>query len=195
MLSEKRMIREKVLSLRAALTEEERALKSLKIRDVVLNLEEFRQAHTVMLFLNFRDEVETTSLAEKVLESGKTLVLPRCAPKGVLIPAEVKDLKTDLEAGTWGIREPKKENLREVNPLDIDLLFMPGAAFDLNGNRLGYGGGYYDRFLERLRENIPKIALAFSCQIVDQVPVEPFDKTVDMLITENGRIRFSKEKA
>lgn len=190
---DKRSAREKVLALRAAMTEEERALKSQKIHDFSLDLKELQNAQTVMIFLNFRDEVETTALAQKILDLGKTLVVPRCAPKGVLIPAKVQNLATDLESGTWGIREPKKEQLVEVDPLEIDCVFMPGAAFDMQGNRLGYGGGYYDRFLERLREGTPTIALAFSCQVVPSIPLEPFDKKVDMLITENGVTRFGQD--
>jgi 5-formyltetrahydrofolate cyclo-ligase len=83
--------------------------------------------------------------------------------------------------------------LVQVDPLEIDCVFVPGAAFDKLGNRLGYGGGYYDRFFERLRDTTPKLALAFSCQIVESVPVEAFDKKIDMLITEEGITRFSQE--
>lgn len=187
---EKKSLRETVLTLRAALSEEQRAIKSRKIQDTVFNTLEFQEAQTVMLFLNFRDEVETTGLARKVLELGKRLVLPRCAPKGVLIPALIRDLQVDIEPGTWGIREPRRENLQQVNPLEVDCIFVPGAAFDDQGNRLGYGGGYYDRFFERLKDTTPKIALAFACQVVDKIPVEPFDKRVDLLITEEGVKRF-----
>ena len=190
MSEEKRLLRDKVLALRAALTPQERALKSQKIQDFLLGLEEIRQARTIMLFMNFRDEVETTDLAQKVLDLGKNLVLPRCAPKGVLIPALIRDLDKELESGMWGIREPKKEGLREADPLEIDCIIVPGAAFDTQGNRLGYGGGYYDRFIERVRENTPLIALAFHCQLVEKVPVGEHDKKVSMLITEQGIRRF-----
>lgn len=187
---EKKSLREATLTLRAALSEEQRSIKSQTIQDIVSNTQDFQEAQTVMLFLNFRDEVETTGLAQKVLELGKRLVLPRCAPKGILIPALIRDLRADIEPGTWGIREPKRENLHQVNPLDVDCVFVPGAAFDEQGNRLGYGGGYYDRFFERLMATTPKIALAFACQVVSKIPVEPFDKKVDMLITEEGITRF-----
>lgn len=187
---EKKSLRETVLTHRAALSEEQRAIKSLKIQGIISDTQEFQDAQTVMLFLNFRDEVETTGLAQKVLDLGKRLVLPRCAPKGVLIPALIRDLQGDIEPGTWGIREPKKEQLVLVNPLEVDCIFVPGAAFDDLGNRLGYGGGYYDRFFERLKDTTPKIALAFACQVVAKIPVEPFDKRVDLLITEEGVRRF-----
>lgn len=189
----KRALREKVLTLRSALSEEQREIKSRKIQGFIFGMKEFQEAQTIMLFLNFRDEVETTGLAQKVLELGKRLVLPRCAPKGILIPALIHDLQTDIEPGTWGIREPKRESLVQVNPLEIDCIFVPGAAFDKLGNRLGYGGGYYDRFFERLKDTTPKLALAFNCQTVESIPIEAFDKKVDALITEEGVTRFPQE--
>lgn len=190
MSEEKRSLREQVLSLRSALTAEERAFKSQRIQSIVIQTREFQEARTIMLFMNFRDEVETTELAQGVLDLGKRLVLPRCAPKGVLIPALIRDLEKDIESGMWGIREPKREGLTEVDPLEIDCIIVPGAAFDAQGNRLGYGGGFYDRFFERVKEDTPRIALAFHCQIVDRIPVEVYDKKVNMLITEQGVMRF-----
>lgn len=190
MANEKRALRERVLALRANLSVQQRALKSKEIQSRVIDLQEFQQAQTIMLFLNFRDEVETTQLAQKILDMGKRLVLPRCAPRGVLIPALIQDLGRDIEPGTWGIREPKKDGLQIVEPVGIDCVLVPGAAFDRYGNRLGYGGGYYDRFFERLKDGVPKIGIAFSCQVVSEVPVEQFDKKIDMLVTEEGVIRF-----
>ncbi|WP_041484075.1 5-formyltetrahydrofolate cyclo-ligase [Desulfitobacterium metallireducens] len=186
----KRAAREIALGLRSVLTREEHEEKSRKIHSIITALEEFQKARTVMSFLNFRDEVDTTLLAEKIIESGKHLILPRCAPEGVLIPAEINDLRIDIEPGKWGIREPKKENLVTANPEDIDLILIPGAAFDRQGNRLGYGGGYYDRFLNRLRPETPKIALAFACQILPEVPVDPYDLRIDALVTEEGILWF-----
>ncbi|MGI1658693.1 MAG: 5-formyltetrahydrofolate cyclo-ligase [Desulfitobacterium sp.] len=190
MAKEKSLLREKVLSLRAAMTREERAMYSEKIQGYVTRTPEFLEASTIMLFLNFRDEVETTELAQQVLDLGKRLVLPRCAPKSMLMLSQIEDLEKDIEPGMWGIREPKKEGLLCVDPEEIDCILVPGAAFDMQGNRLGYGGGYYDRFFERVREKTPKIALAFHCQIVDSIPVEIYDKKIDALITELGIMRF-----
>ncbi|NMA69105.1 MAG: 5-formyltetrahydrofolate cyclo-ligase [Desulfitobacterium sp.] len=191
MSEEKRLLREEVLARRNALGEEERRKMSQEIRRVVSQLEEFKNASTIMVFLDFGGEVETTDLAQQILDQGKRLITPRCAPKRVLIPALIKDLEKDLEPGMWGIREPKKEGLIEVDPQEIDCIIMPGVAFDLDGNRLGYGGGFYDRFLERVRPETPRIAIAFHCQIVDKVPVGEFDKKIHMLVTEQGVMRFS----
>lgn len=189
-MHDKRKVREIALGLRAALTKEERELKSQKILSFISKVSEFQEAKTIMSFLNFRDEVDTTALAENVLKSGKRLILPRCAPHGVLIPVEISDLNADIEPGKWGIREPKKESLVLANPEEIDLIIIPGAAFDRKGDRLGYGGGYYDRFLNRLRPAALKIALAFACQILPEIPIDPYDLRVDALVTEEGILWF-----
>ena len=189
-LDEKKRVRNLVLARRGALTERERQGKSLHIEKQVLTLPEYEKAQTVMLFLNFRDEVETTALAEETLTRGKQLVLPRCAPQGILIPALIRDLDQDIKPGTWGIREPRLQGLREADPWAIDLVIVPGAAFDGQGNRLGYGGGYYDRFFGRLRPEVLRVAIAFATQVLPEVPVDPHDQKMSILVTEEGVHRY-----
>ncbi len=189
-LDEKKRVRNLVLARRGALTERERQEKSLHIEKQVLTLPEYEKAQTVMLFLNFRDEVETTALAEETLTRGKQLVLPRCAPQGILIPALIRDLDQDIKPGTWGIREPRLQGLREADPWAIDLVIVPGAAFDGQGNRLGYGGGYYDRFFGRLRPEVLRVAIAFATQVLPEVPVDPHDQKMSILVTEEGVHRY-----
>jgi len=184
-------VRKSCLTQRATLREEERRTKSLIIQQKLKDLPDFQTAHTVMLFLNFRDEVETTDLAEATIACKKKLILPRCAPKGILLPLEVSDLAVDIEPGVWGIREPKLTN-KEVNPLEIDLVVVPGAGFDLQGNRLGYGGGFYDRFFMRLKPSTPRVALAFECQIIKEVPVDKHDAKMTKLITEKTVYDFNQ---
>ncbi len=189
-LDEKKRVRNLVIARRGALTERERQEKSLHIKKQVLTLPEYEKAQTVMLFLNFRDEVETTALAKETLTRGKQLVLPRCAPQGILIPALIRDLDQDIEPGTWGIREPRLQGLREADPWTIDLVIVPGAAFDGQGNRLGYGGGYYDRFFGRLRPEVLRVAIAFATQVLPEVPVDPHDQKMSILVTEEGVHRY-----
>lgn len=182
-------VRKTCLSQRAALGEQERKKKSIIIQQKVEELAEFKQARVVMVFLNFRDEVETTALAQRTLELNKKLILPRCAPKGILLPIEVRDLGEDIEPGVWGIREPKL-NKGETDPAEIDLIIVPGAGFDFRGDRLGYGGGYYDRFFMRLNSLTPRIALSFECQVINEVPVDKHDVKMTMLITEKDVYDF-----
>ncbi|HBW37469.1 5-formyltetrahydrofolate cyclo-ligase [Desulfosporosinus sp. BICA1-9] len=186
----KHEVRKSCLKQRAAMGEKERKSNSLLIQQKVEDLPEFQKAQAVMLFLNFRDEVETTALAEATIAYKKKLILPRCAPHGILLPLEVRDLAVDLEPGAWGIREPKLSN-QEVEPSVIDLIIVPGAGFDLQGNRLGYGGGFYDRFFMLLNPLTPKVALSFECQVISQVPVDQHDIKMTMLITERTIYNFS----
>ncbi|MDR3600549.1 MAG: 5-formyltetrahydrofolate cyclo-ligase [Desulfosporosinus sp.] len=182
-------VRKACLAQRTVLGKQERESRSWIIQQKLQDLPEFQQAQTVMLFLNFRDEVDTTALAEAVIAAKKRLILPRCAPQGILLPIEVRDLTKDLEVGAWEIREPKLTN-EEVKPSEIDVIIVPGAGFDLHGNRLGYGGGYYDRFFMRLNPLTPRVALSFECQVIEQVPVDRHDIKMTMLITENKVYRF-----
>lgn len=182
-------VRQACLCQRASLGEKERKRKSVIIQQKLLDLPEFQLAQTVMLFLNFREEVETTAMAEATIAGKKKLVLPRCAPHGILLPIEVRDLIQDIEPGAYGIREPKL-TLGVVEPSEIDLIIVPGSGFDLQGNRLGYGGGYYDRFFMLLNPLTPRVALGFECQVIPQVPVDKYDAKMTMLITENGVYNF-----
>lgn len=188
--AEKAEMRAWCLRRRAALGEEDRSRKSGLILEKVWALPEFQKARTVMSFLNFRDEVETTVLAEAALAEGKRLVLPRCGSQRELLLLAVSDLRVDLERGTWGIREPRA-TLAEVEPSELEVVLVPGVGFDLQGNRLGYGGGYYDRFFQRLPTGTARIALAFACQIVRQVPVDQHDVKMTMLVTEKEVYQFS----
>ena len=190
----KKAMRQKLLELRRALGEEARAEKSQYIQNRFLALPEFRQAGQVMFFLNFNSEVATTELVEKALALGKKVALPRCTPGRVLLPLEVRDIEADTEAGTLGIREPKA-GLFQIEPSALDLIVVPGVGFDRNGNRLGFGGGYYDRFLKKLRPSTPRVALAFACQVSEELPVEEFDERITLLVTEYEVCRFALEES
>ncbi|MDD2233580.1 MAG: 5-formyltetrahydrofolate cyclo-ligase [Desulfitobacteriaceae bacterium] len=188
-MKDKKEIRKQVLAKRASLGETARTEKSLLIQKKVMALAEYRIARTLMLFMNFRDEVETKGLAEDILAGGKQLVLPFCEPGGIIIPAVIKDLG-ELVTGMWGIREPAGERLVKAEISEIDFVLVPGAAFDLAGNRLGYGMGYYDRFFRLLSPSVPRVAVAFNCQIIAGVPVVEHDKKMSLLITEEKAYRF-----
>jgi 5-formyltetrahydrofolate cyclo-ligase len=188
-LKDKKEIRKLVLAKRASLGEQKRAGKSLRIQKKVMALDEYQAAKTLMLFMSLRDEVETKELAKDVLARGKRLVLPCCIPGGIIIPAVIKDL-AELITGMWGIREPKKEGLVKAEFSEIDFVLVPGVAFDLSGNRLGYGMGYYDRFFKFLSPSVPRAAVAFNCQVIPEVPVAAHDIKMSLLITEEKVYKF-----
>jgi len=161
-------------------------------------LEEFRFAilsrGTVAVYVNLKTEVETTRFFERITS---TISVPYCE-KGQLELFYLKALD-ELVPQTLGILEPRPElrvdPSRRVLPEEIALVLTPGLAFDRSGGRLGRGGGYYDRFFARIDSErgkpVPKYALAFDCQILDQVPVEPHDIRLDGIVTESEIIRIS----
>lgn len=180
-------LRKVILAKRSTLSENQRREKSRAILNNILELPEFVTAKTIMAYLDFRGEVETKELAGEILSMGKRLLVPLCHNSN-LIPCVINDLDQDIHAGTWGILEPQRDRIRPLPPLEIDLVIVPGVAFDCQGNRLGYGRGYYDRFLPRIREEVLAVGLAFACQIVDRIPTDEYDIKMSLIITENGVI-------
>lgn len=154
------------------------------ILDRILAMEQFRQARTVMAYCGFGSEIDTAPLLRAILEGGKTLVLPKInRPAGVLDIYQVGDRETGLVTGVWGIREPNPARCVLKTPADLNVVLVPGVAFDRKGGRIGYGKGYYDKLLAQCRHAC-KIAGAFEAQVFDSVPMAPHDIPVDALVTE-----------
>ena len=188
---DKKALRKELLIKRENLTEEEILKKSNLIANSIYNSKVYRDAKTIMTYISFKNEVYTHNIIKKSIIENKKIVVP------ITIP-ETKELKisqvldfNELEIGYYNILTPKKEFLRYIDPKDIDLVLVPGVAFDKNGYRIGYGGGYYDRFLDKLRKDAIKIGLAFDLQLIDKVPKDNYDKSVDIIITENEIINCS----
>lgn len=181
----KKLIRKEILAARQSLDSEKVATKSKIICEKIAALKSFREANTVMGYLPFRNETDPTLLFPLLWEQGKKVVIPVCDPTRVaLIPSLLNNPEEDLQPGTWGILEPKPSCLRPVPLEKIDFVIIPGVAFDCAGNRLGYGGGYYDRFLPLLRSDTRKVAVAFQLQVVGTLVPDRFDRPVDMVVTE-----------
>jgi 5-formyltetrahydrofolate cyclo-ligase len=184
-MDEKRGLRKEVLTRRDRLGWHEVAAFSRRIGQSLFALPEYERAGTVMYFLNFGKEVATLELVPQSLAQGKRVVAPKTVhAQRRMILSEIIDVREDLAPGLWNIPEPKEEKLRPVEAGEIDFVVVPGVAFDVRGNRLGYGGGYYDRFFAGLRAGVPLVALTFEVQMLDRVPVEPWDRRVDIIITE-----------
>ena len=182
----KRILRKKILTLRDALTPEERLQKSKAIKFHLFSLPQFIQAKTVMFFLSFRSEVLTEEMVREALALGKKVVVPVTdLEHHRLILSELEDYDHDLITSTYGIPEPKKEKIKEVSADRIDLIIAPGSVFDKKGRRIGYGGGYYDQLLRELQQEKKVAALAFELQIAEEVPADPGrDIPVDLIVTE-----------
>ncbi|MGI6679323.1 MAG: 5-formyltetrahydrofolate cyclo-ligase [Dehalobacterium sp.] len=181
----KKQQRKEFLKLRRSLDQNQVHEKSRIICEKVLQIPSFQKATTVMLYLPFNNEVDVLPLIHHLWQKNKRVVIPVCEPNDIsIIPSELRDLKEDLAPGTWGILEPKDDKMRPVAPKEIDCVIIPGVAFDKDCIRLGYGGGYYDRFLPRLIDQTPKIAVAFALQIAPFLTPDPYDIPMDMVVTE-----------
>ncbi len=143
-----------------------------------------------MFFISFGSEVDTRIMVEETMRRGKVVLAPKALPKTrELIPSEIIDWDEDLAPGAYNIPEPREDRLKPYAPETIDLLLVPGVAFDQKGNRLGYGGGYYDRFFSLLKPDTPLVAMVFDLQIQPQVPVDEWDRRVDCVITDERVIK------
>lgn len=184
----KNELRSEVLKRRDAIPPDLKARKDNAIRSTLLNLEEFMDAKSVLMYVSFRSEVDTIKELEDVICLNKKLVVPLVNNRDkTLTLYEIKDT-SELEPGYMGIPEPNVGEDRKVDIKDVDIVIIPGTGFDPRGNRLGYGGGYYDRLLADAK-NIPRVALAFEEQIVDEIPAEPHDMKMDVIVTDERVIR------
>lgn len=147
-----------------------------------------------LVYISVRNEVRTNDILQQLLMTSGQVVVPYCLSNHELGLFQLSDF-SQLERGAFGIREPLTDLRAErtVSPETLDLVVMPGVAFDRRGNRIGYGKGYFDRLLEKLNADCTKVALAFDCQIVPEIPIEVHDVPVDYLVTETQFIRCSEE--
>ncbi len=185
----KQKLREKTLSLRRQIPPPLRREHSQLIQKKLLELEVFIRSVNVMAYVAFRNEVETMPIIRHCLSEDKRVIVPVSMPKTrELLLSELKDPERELIPGTFDVPEPAPEYIRPFPAEDLDLILVPGVAFDEKGFRLGYGAGYYDRFFERLPRRVPSIGLAFEIQIIDRVPADPTDQPVDFVLTEKRLI-------
>ncbi|MBN1353707.1 MAG: 5-formyltetrahydrofolate cyclo-ligase [Candidatus Omnitrophica bacterium] len=165
-------------------SELEKSEKSAIIKARLFNEEEFKKANVVMFYVSLKDEVDTLGMIDEALEAGKRVCVPVILREEKrLIAGEIKDRKKDLERQHFGIYQPKEGHVSEVPLEDIDLVVVPGIAFDSNNVRLGRGHGYYDRFLCAVPDKAKTIGLAFDFQVVQDLPKDSHDIPVSKTIT------------
>ena len=182
----KKELRKKVQELRDAIDPEQRKILSARVADNLWSVPEFAAAKSILFFISFRSEVDTVPMIRRALNEDKITCVP-CTNDGskAMVASRILDLEADLELGNYDILEPRDECLRPVPAGDIDVVLMPGVAFDITGGRLGYGGGYYDRFLEKCSPSCALIAVAFEIQIVEHVPCADHDVHIHKVVTES----------
>lgn len=183
------MIRRKLLLKRNNLSAASRRAKSRRIAENLKKLSEYRKAETVMFYITHGTEVGTEHLIEDALKDGKTVALPVADTKRrKLCAAKICSINDDCGPGAYGIREPKHSTCKPVSHKKIDMVIVPGIAFDEKGYRIGYGKGYYDGWLTNFPA--PKIvALAYDFQLVGQLPKDSHDKRMGTIITETRTIK------
>ncbi len=183
--STRKKIRKDILGKRDQLSEKDLAIKSKAIFEKLFQLESFILARRILFYVNFRSEVKTLPIIQKCLLEGKRISVPLTVPSNSrLIPYLIKDPVKELRHGYCGIPEPDPKLVHPVSPGEIDVAIVPGSVFDENGGRLGYGGGYYDRFLLNDAPQALRVGLAFELQMVREVPVLPHDQFLHYVITE-----------
>jgi 5-formyltetrahydrofolate cyclo-ligase len=183
--SSKAELRATALERREALFPALREQFGYDILNRILATEQYREAKTVMAYCSFGSEIDTSPFLHATLDHGKTLLLPKInRSAGLLDIYQVRNLDSDLLTGVWNIREPNPTICAPAIPSDLDLILVPGVAFDREGGRIGHGKGYYDKLLAQC-PNTYKIAAAFEAQIFDRVPMYPHDIPIDALITES----------
>lgn len=193
LLAEKDLIRRDVLKKRDGIPASAKRLKDEAIRDRLFSLREFRSARSILFYASFRSEVETQGMIKEAISMGKRVSLPRVDIKGHCLKIyEVKGLD-ELSTGYMGIAEPRPIVERARGLEDIDLIVMPGAAFDRKGGRLGYGKGYYDRLLRGTKGQCLLLGLAYDEQIVEHIPLHPHDIRVDVIVTDREVIWTGKK--
>ncbi|WP_313756118.1 5-formyltetrahydrofolate cyclo-ligase [Tissierella sp.] len=185
---DKKFLRKKILQKRAELSTENIVNYSNIIENKLYEMDYYKNSKTIMSFISFGNEIITHEIIKNSIGNGKSVVVP------ITIP-ETKELKaskildfSELEIGYYNILTPKKDFIRFIDFNTIDLVLVPGVVFARDGYRVGYGGGYYDRFLSKFKEKVNTIGLAFDLQIVDEVPKDSFDLPVDFIITEKETI-------
>ena len=175
----KNRLKESILEKRNSLAKEEIKEKSIQIQKSLFNLDSYKKAKIIMFFVSFNSEVSTHDMIKEALNN-KTVIVPKVVGHEIE-PSVIIDFD-NLVTGKFGILEPIE--LMKIAYKNIDLVLVPGIAFDGHGHRIGYGFGYYDKFLKKVPKAV-KIGLAFDFQIVDKLPVEPHDVAVDLIVTEN----------
>ena len=194
--AQKQTIRKSILAQREQLPADTRAAYSAVITERLLQLPEYRQAGTVLGYMNFGAEFASERWVARVLADGKRLALPKVnRHTNHLDLYWVEDPENQLTAGLWGIREPVVERCERLNnPNEVEFALLPGVAFTRDGARLGYGGGFYDKLLASMAQRPVLVAAAFAVQIVERLPQEATDIKVEWIITEQETIDCSARK-
>ncbi len=183
--NERDAIRKTALSRRDALDESMRHALSERVSDNLRGVLKTLRAEFIHCYISFRSEVQTREFIEESLQEGARVVVPvveNLDGNSILLHAEIAGL-SNLRQGTFGLEQPIERE--EADLTGLDAVILPLSAFDAEGNRLGYGKGFYDRFLKEISRDVMRIGLAFDCQYVPTIPALSHDERLDFVVTES----------
>jgi 5-formyltetrahydrofolate cyclo-ligase len=182
MTLQKEFYRKKMKANLNSLQNSEHGHLSNQIANKLFNTYEWQRANTIGVTISRGKEINTNPVIKRAWEEGKQVAVPKCLPKTKEMEFRVFSNYNQLEVVYYGLQEPKKTETTMVQPPEIDLLIVPGLIYDLKGYRIGFGGGYFDRYLV----NYPNqtVALALELQLMEEIPVESFDIPVQKVVTE-----------
>ena len=186
-------IRRIIRDYRDAMPSNEVEKRSANIHRNLFAFEEYINAMRIMLYASFRNEVDTRKIIDNLIMNGKKAYLPLVRKDSATLEVyKINDFEKDTVVGSFGVMEPKTI-IEKCNSLeDIQLFLIPGIVFDRNGNRIGWGKGYYDNFLGNLSKQTKKYALAYDFQVIGKIDATKNDVPIDGLITESGVLRFHR---
>ena len=181
----KNQLRQQYKQIRNRLTADQVISYSASIARQLFATDLWQQSSTVMLYLSFQNEVATEAIYQRGWQDGKTMLLPICAPESGLMEMSVITSFDQLEPNRYGIGELPEHLQQIIAPEQIDVCLIPGIAFDHAGTRLGFGAGYYDRYLPRVNPSAKRIALAYECQMHSEtLPRDAYDLPMQYILTE-----------
>ncbi|MEQ2526185.1 5-formyltetrahydrofolate cyclo-ligase [Robertmurraya yapensis] len=188
-MKEKKQIRKQIQQQLVDLSKPDYEHFSYQIAQRLFAESFWKVSNTISITISRMPEVDTYQIIRRAWEEKKTVVVPKCYPSNRTMKFRVLKAFNELESVFYGLYEPKEDVTDEVDKKHIDLMIVPGLAFTKSGERLGFGGGYYDRYLEGYDGK--KISLAFQQQVVSSLPVESHDIPLQKIITEEETIEIN----
>lgn len=188
---EKEILRNKILSIRDSLNRNEKEIMDNEIFNKLKNTELYKNARNIFIYISFSNEINTINIIKKALEDKKDVFIPKIYKTNKSMKAIKLNSFDDLKKNSMGILEPIDDS-KYIEKENIDLIVVPGVVFDKDCNRIGYGGGYYDRYLKDIAYKNNKVVLAYDLQVIDKIENEKHDIKVDYIITNTKIIKNYK---
>ena len=187
-MTEKEALRKELLAKREKYTPEQTDEISDAIFRKIEELDCFKKAACILIYVTFGTELNTIPFLRRCIEYGKKTLTPICHKDRSMTLALTSSFPEGFEKTPYGILEIPADKAQAVSEEELDLIIVPGLAFTLEGDRLGYGGGYYDRLFSKIPDKTVKLCPSFDDFIIKEIPVSEYDRKVDIIITENRSI-------